>query len=224
MILSITQSNLGEYVTKQLNNFFPDNIQWDKAHFYKSLNQSLEKLEFCFKHISLPYFRKEKNVYFNHLNTDQYSMFLYLFSNIIWSEYGDEILATKLMYLNKMLNGLNCMYDTKLPDIFCFIHIVGTVLGKANYGNYLAVYQGVTVGTHENETPVIGEYVSLLPHSAVIGKCKIGNRVSIGLGTKIYKTDIPDNHIAVAGKEDQIQIKLSRKLYSCKIFNMVNLI
>lgn len=219
MQISLPYKDLLLYIQNQLNNFFPDKVSWDKECFEKAFDIALQRAGNCFNHITLPYYQKNGNTHFSHMHTDQYAMFIYLLSNTVWNEYKDELLASKLMYLNKSLHSINCMYDTELPEIFVFIHCVGTVIGKAKYGNYLAVYQGVTIGTHDGETPIIGDYVSLLPGSAVVGKCIIGNKVSIGLGTKIYKTDVEDNHIAITNKSGEIIIKPSTRLYSDKLFS-----
>ncbi len=217
--LSLKTKDLAAYLKRQMNVLFPDRYSWDKRGVDRGLDLALQKTEQCFNQIKLPYFRKNGASFFNHLNTDQYAMFLYILSNIIWTEYCDESLAAKLMYLNKALHSVNCMYDTKLPDIFAFIHIVGTVIGKASYGNYLAIYQGVTIGTHNDDAPVIGECVSLLPHSAVVGKCRIGNRASVGLGTKLYGENVADDSIAITGDKGDLIIKTSTETYSDKIFS-----
>ncbi len=219
MHMSLTDRDLLSYIKKQLSNFFPDNTPLNQNHIKRAFNIALQRTEVCLSHINFPsYYSNDGIIYFNHLHTDQYATFIYFLSNTLWNEYNDELLASKLMYLNKILHSLNCMYDTQLPEVFAFIHIVGAVIGKAKYGNYLAVYQGVTVGTHDNETPVIGDYVSLLPGSAVVGKCIIGNKVSIGLGTKIYNRNIQDNNIVVTTDNGEVIVKKSKRLYSDKLF------
>ena len=40
-----------------------------------------------------------------------------------------------------------CSYKNNLPDIFVFMHHVGTVLGNANYSDYLVALHNVTVNT-----------------------------------------------------------------------------
>lgn len=68
---------------------------------------------------------------------DQYSVFLYYYANCIWKLDGNMRFADKLILLNRTLSGMWCSYKNNLPDIFIFMHSVGTVLGNANYSDYL---------------------------------------------------------------------------------------
>ncbi len=38
-------------------------------------------------------------------------------------------------------------YKCKLPKIFVFYHAVGSVIGNADYSDYLVVFQNVTINT-----------------------------------------------------------------------------
>lgn len=219
MLTSLNQRQLQLYVTKQLEYFYPDGDTCSEALLGKIIDLALQRLELSFTKIKLPGFRQEGVPYFNHLNTDHYAMLLYLLSNTYWKETKDPLIATKLMYLNKSLHSFNCMYDTELPDIFCFIHLLGTVLGKAKYDNYLAVYQGVTVGSHGGKSPQIGKYVSLLPHSQIIGGCHIEDKVSVGVRVTLYNEHIKTQHIVIEADHMKV-MKPSNKLYSEKIFHV----
>jgi serine O-acetyltransferase len=129
----IDKAFLTEYVNAQLTHFFPDkeNI---KKELEKHLETALERTLFSLKHVKLRGYTE-----FTYLHSDLYAQFLYFLSNTIWENGENKKLAAKLFYLNKALNGINVMYDTKLPDIFILIHCVGTVLGKAEYSNYFVV-------------------------------------------------------------------------------------
>jgi serine O-acetyltransferase len=81
------------------------------------------------------------------------------------------------------------MYDTKLPEIFLVIHGVGTVLGKAQYSNYFVVYQGCTIGSNHGKYPVLGRGLGLGANAAIIGACRVGDDVSIGMGTAVIGRD-----------------------------------
>ena len=73
-------------------------------------------------------------------------MFLWLCSNDAWRA-DDLEAAADLVALNKALNGVVCMWVTALPNVFLWIHCVGMMLGKAEYGERFVAYQNVTVGT-----------------------------------------------------------------------------
>lgn len=156
------------------------------------------KIQFCFKHIQLPYFNLNKKVIFNHLNSDHYAMFLYLLSNAIYKIDKNEELASRIFLLNKALHGLDAFYTVELPEIFVFVHPVGSVLGRAKYSNYFCLYQNCTVGSTK-----IGEYASfegecvMFSKSSVIGKCNIGKNVVFGANASVINSDIEQNSVVL---------------------------
>lgn len=179
--MTLSMNDLQAYVSAQLNNFFPDNLlSFNDKLFIRSFHQALERTEFCFQHVALKSYHQEGNTYFSHLHSDQYTLFLWFLSNSVWKEYEDTNLASKLFYLNKTLNGVMCMYDANMPDIFLIVHGNGVVLGKASYSNFFVCYQGCTVGAINGVYPVLGKGVALAPQSAVIGNCIVGDNSTIG--------------------------------------------
>jgi serine O-acetyltransferase len=121
-------------------------------------------------------------------------MFLYFLSNTIWREEGDLDLASKVYYLNKVLHSVDVFYEVELPDIFRFLHPIGTVLGRGTYSDYFVVYQGCTVGADPPGTyPTIGKGVVMYPGSAIVGKCNIGHNCFVSTGTVIKGQEIPSD-------------------------------
>ena len=89
---TLSKKNLISYLANQLSNFFPDEKYNDySAKLNLSMEVSLTRTEYCFSKINNKYFKNDKEVIFNHLNGDQYAMFLYILSNQIYidSEYLD---------------------------------------------------------------------------------------------------------------------------------------
>jgi serine O-acetyltransferase len=127
------------------------------------------------------------------LHSDRYCAYLYFLSNTIFREGGDTRIAEKVFYLNKALHAFNCMYDCALPDVFALIHVIGTVLGKATYSNYLVVGQNCTVGAIRGEYPVLGERVIMGAGTSIIGKCQVGDDVMLAPGTQVLMRDVPSN-------------------------------
>ena len=125
-------------------------------------------------------------------------MFLYYLSNSIWKDTQDDILPSKLFYLNKIMHGLDLFYSVSMPDIFLLVHPVGSVLGNASYSNYFICYQNCTVGS-DIDYPLFDEGVVLYAHASVIGKCNIGKNVRLGAYSFVINTDIPDN-VTVLGQ------------------------
>ncbi len=206
---SISTEKLVSYVKSQLNNFFPDNSCDD--NLYQIIYETLIKVSFNFKHIALSHFYKNKKLYFNHLNADQYTVFIYYASNIAYETYSDIKLATKLFLLNKVLHNFHCMYDTKLPDIFVLIHGTGIVLGKAKYSNFLVLSQNCNIGANaEIKYPIQSEYLIMYPNSSIIGECSIGTHCCISNGTFINNQNIK-SHKLIIGKSPNLVIKDDKK-------------
>ena len=197
MNLSLNELQLIEYVELQLLCFFPDFKEISRKILLENLSQTLERLEKCFSAIHNKYF----DAGFDHLHGDQYAMFLYFLSNTIYRNGGDLTLCKKLFLLNKYLHGIDVMWEIELPDIFLFAHPVGTVLGRAKYSNYFAVYQNCTVGVNHNVFPTFDEYVSLHPGSMVLGNCHVGRNCKISAGSTLIDTDLSDNTVYKDGRE-----------------------
>jgi serine O-acetyltransferase len=122
-------------------------------------------------------------------------MYLYFLSNTVYTTDQNTHLAAKVFYLNKALHAFNCMYDSDLPDVFLLIHVVGTVLGKARYSNFMVVGQNCTVGALRGEYPVLGERVILGAGSSIIGRCQVGDDVMLAPGAQVFQRDIPNHSL-----------------------------
>src|SRR5690606_38144366 len=117
--LSLNRLELQAYVAKQLYHFFPDRKLNSKDKlFEQSIIQALERVEYCFRHVALKSYHHDGVTSFSHLHSDQYTMFLWFLSNSAWAIFQDQDIAARLFHLNKSLNGVVCMYDTAMPDIF----------------------------------------------------------------------------------------------------------
>jgi serine O-acetyltransferase len=218
MQLSISKTDLLKYITKQLNNIFPDLYEIRTNDFGKILDLALDRLEFCYQHVKHPRYNVDGNVILNHLYSDHYVMLIWYISNCVYVNIENANLASKLYYLNKTLHGFDCMYDTKLPNIFLLFHCVGTMLGKADYGEYFVALQGVTVGSHKGKYPVIGSGVSLTAHSSIIGNCNIGNRVSISAYTNLFQINVENDVVVYKNEVNCLSFKQSNNCYAQQFF------
>ena len=199
-----------KYIQLQLQNHFPDGYS-HKDELLIVIPKAIEK-----QFQSLKFVRINSHQVFSHLHSDLYAQFLYFVSNIAWRE-GFLDLAQKTFYLNKSLHALNCSYSTQLPDVFLFFHIVGTVLGKADYSDYLVVNQNVTVGTNKNITPRIGKGVMLRPNVSVIGNSDIGNFTSLSINTTIFDESVPQKSIVI-GSSPNLIIKTAKRFLIEDVF------
>jgi serine O-acetyltransferase len=202
MHLSLPAVDLERYVLRLIVNHLPDN--YASGHAPGVLfGRALERVEHCFSYIDRKYFKNDKAVMFDHLNGDHMATLLYYFGNTVWSESGDEGLPTRLFYVNKIMHGLDLFYSVSMPSVFLLVHPVGTVLGNAQYGDYLVVYQNCTVGAVTNVYPKFGDGTILYSRSSVLGDCRIGDDVVFAANSMIVDTNVPSNTMVVGQYPDQ---------------------
>ncbi|HPJ68325.1 MAG TPA: hypothetical protein PLQ82_05140 [Desulfobacteraceae bacterium] len=92
--------------------------------------------------------------------------------------------------MNKILHSCDIYYAIELPTVFFLEHPVGTVLGRAKYGNNFFAMQGCTVGGNKGVYPIIGDNVKMYSNSKIIGKSNIGHNVMVGANCFIKDLDI----------------------------------
>lgn len=143
MLLSATRDQLASLLTLQITSRW---VEPNLRDLSDVVEESLQRIEVSIVRIALPGYSRNGQPFFNHLHGDQSAMWYYLVANTAYRR-GHLELAEHCFLLNKAFNGIVCMYDTQLPEVFVLIHTVGAVLGKATYGNYFVAYQNVTVGT-----------------------------------------------------------------------------
>lgn len=172
-----------------------------------NLDSVLSRLEFCFRHTENKYYQRGGEVFFNPFHSGQWCIFLYYLSNTLFkANSAYSVLSDKIYYLNKMLNGCDLFYEVELPPVFMLDHPVGTVLGRAKYGNYFTFTQGCTVGNNKGIYPVFGEHVTMLSDSKVIGSSIVGDNVVISANCYVKDAEIPSNAI-VFGQSPHLVIK-----------------
>ncbi len=109
------------------------------------------------------------------------------------------------------MNSVDWFYATELPVHFFAEHPVGSVMGKAKYGDNFFFYQGCTVGVNylsngETVKPTIGNNVLMLSNSSIYGSSHVGNNVIISANAKVINDNIPDNSI-VFGSSPSLIVK-----------------
>jgi serine O-acetyltransferase len=211
--MNVNNTRLLKIIEKQLESLF---LVQDSDHdiLSNSMEEVLEKCKKSFSYVNDKYYKSGN---FNPYNSSQYATFLYFLSNYIWNKYGDSDLCDRIFYLNKALNCVDLFYQIDLPEVFYLEHPMGSILGRAKYGKFLSVSQGVTVGKNKMKTAVLGDFVTLFSQSMVIGECAIGNNVIISAGTIVKDAIIPDNCI-VFGTSPNLIIKEKTK---DEIYNII---
>lgn len=199
---SLSDQNLASYLTKQLNTQFPDGNVITVEMVESILPKVMRRIEKCFVHVNNKYFFDGKNAIFSHLHGDQYSMFLYLASNEAWSQGVGNDFAAKIFLLNKALHGIDAYFEIELPEIFLFVHPLGTVLGRAKYSNYFMVYQGCGVGSNHDIYPHLAEHVTLRPGSFVLGKSNLSRNCTLAAHSLVLDKDVAENTVYIGNPRD----------------------
>jgi len=193
-----------ELVIKQLKNFWPISDS-EESCIYSNLNGVFERYYKIASASSNKYFRNiDGTPIFSPFHSDQYAILLYLLGNELFAIH--QQLAEKLYYLNKVMHSIDLYPAVKLPEIFCLFHPVGTVIGRADFGNFFTISQNCTIGNNKGKYPTIGNYVSLMANSMVLGNSKIGDNSIISAGSIVKDQSIPENSV-VFGISPNLTIK-----------------
>ena len=201
---SLTERELADYVSGQVNAMFPDGRPLASALVRSLLPQVIQRVEHCFARVDNKYFFDGAGAVFNHLHGDQYAMFLYLLARSAHCEGAGEDVAAKVFLLNKALHGLDAFYEVELPSVFLFVHPLGTVLGRGCYSDYLIAYQRCGVGSNHDVYPSLGPYTTLRPGSAVLGNSSLGRNCTVAAESLVLDTDLPDDTIYIGNPRDHV--------------------
>lgn len=189
----------------QLNNLFCELDEADIIAIDSTYESALQKMNYCFNHISNKYYHNRNETLFNPLHVSQYTVFLYIISSIIKSTFPELIdLCDKIYGLLKMISSADIFYEVKMPEIWFCDHPQGSVMGRADYSDYFSFGQGCTVGNNKGEYPRFGKHVTMFSNSKVLGKCNIGNYVVFSANSYVIDRDIPSYSIVFGSGRDII--------------------
>jgi serine O-acetyltransferase len=194
-LVDLSTDALLDFVTRQLEHFFPDGRTGARAVLARHLDETLTRLSTCIAAVRI--WRPGE---FDYLHTSQYATFLYFLANTVWRQGDDPRICSKLFALNKALNGIDLFYEIAMPDVFLIGHSVGIVLAKATYGNYLVLFQNSTVGRSHLAAPVIGERVVLFPNSAVVGPSVVRDGTIVSQGVGVINAETPGECVVYRGE------------------------
>jgi len=192
MKLEISIEELLDLVMRQLRHFFLLRKGAEEECLADAFDNAISRTEFCFSRVKLKYFRQNNDIYFNPFHSGQYCIFLYYLSNSLIKKFPEhQTLADRVYYLNKALNGIDILHSVEMPNVFMIDHPVGSVMGRATYGEYFGFCQGCSIGNNRSIYPVIGQNVTMMSDSKILGSCKIGDNVILGANACVIDTDIP---------------------------------
>ena len=206
MIFETTKEAIIKGMIHQLTSFF--SISTDEINIINASSDDVfRRCDICFSKNKNKYYSKQGEAYFNPYHSGQYTVFLYYFSNTIFKKAKSHIkLADKVYYLNRIMNACDLFYEVELPEIFMLDHPLGSIMGRAKFGNYFEFSQNCTVGNNNNIFPVIGEHVTMLANTTILGNSKISNHVILGAGACVKDQDVPENSL-VFGSSPNLIIK-----------------
>lgn len=210
----MSRAKLITYLERQVGHFFPDGAVGVRDALIKNIDEALFRVLRSINAVRI----WPQNI-FDPLHTEQNTMFLYFLANTIWQRDGNDRVAAKIYYLNKVLNGFNCYYEVCLPEIFFVGHSLGIVLSRARYSNYFAIYQNSTVGWNNGREPTFEEGIVIFPGSYVMGNCIIRSGSIVSLGTTIIDQNTKANHI-VFSKNGQLSFRKPKRDLLGDIFRL----
>lgn len=199
---SLPASDLCALAARQLNHHFPDGEDVRPPDLSHAVRGALSRVEHCFPNVANRYFSDGSQACFDHLHGDQYAMWLYFLAREIHLAGGPPSVCKKLFLLNKSLHGCDIFFEVELPSVFLLVHPLGTVLGRARYGERLVVYQRCGVGSNRGAYPEIGSGVTMHPGSAVLGDARIGDGSTIAAESLVLDRDVPAGSLYVGTPRD----------------------
>jgi serine O-acetyltransferase len=137
-------------------------------------------------------------------NNNELAIYLYRLGRIYF-KMGDNENINILHGLMRMTCSCEIYFSNIIGHGFYLVHSVGTVIGSRNkIGNGFLVYQNCTIG-HENDNQngaKLGDEITMLPYSSIIGSICIGDNVILGAYTLI-KNDCESNNLisGIPGKK-----------------------
>jgi serine O-acetyltransferase len=211
--LEICHADLVDLVIRQIDNLFGLGRGQEREVLVAGIDTALKRSEFCFSHVTNKYYNRNGEAYFNPFHSGQYAIFLYYLSNSIFSIAPDaRTLADRVYFLNKALNCLDLFYEVRMPSIFFLDHAVGSVMGRANYGDYFLFGQNCTVGNNKGVYPKIGRNVRMGSGSKILGNCTISDNVIVSANTYVKDADIPSCSL-VFGASPRLVLKAECEQY-----------
>ena len=148
---------------------------------------------------------------FEHLNSNHALIYIYWLSHASHRlSDGLNSLPTKIFLLNKALHSVDIYYEVELPALFFCEHPVGTVLGRATYGDNFFFYQNCTVGgsirNGQVAYPKLGKNVRMYSGASILGDARVGDNVTLGAGATVKNESVGPN-VVVFGQSPNLVIK-----------------
>lgn len=216
---AIKQEILSQLRLQMYNNFVNVNFQ----PIENCYEQAYERCKESLSALKDKYLNPDGTPNFLIYHSGCWALYLYYLANTI-QKHGGGVCAEQVYYLNKILHSVDWYCDIELPKHFMAEHPVGSVLGRAKYGDYLYIYQGVTIGgnirldTGKIEYPIIEDNVLMYSNAKILGGAHIGKNVILSANSCVINENIPDESIVFGVSPDLViknkprEIRISTKL------------
>ncbi len=195
---------LKEHIERQVKNLLCIEISVDDV-----LEASVERCRFAFS-FSANKYHQNKEDYPSPFHSGKYMVLLYYLSRQLFLKDGNGERAEKIYYLNKILNGIDIFYEVVMPAVWGGEHPLGSVMGRAVYGDRFFFYQGCTVGGSVGSSgycyPKLGSGVLMYSNSKILGNCIIGDNVIFSANSYLINQNVPANSL-VFGQGKDVVIK-----------------
>src|SRR5437016_11861610 len=115
--------------------------------------------------------------------------------------WGIPFVPRLISQVARMLTGIEIHPAAKIGSGFFIDHGMGVVIGEtAEIGNYVTLFQGVTLGGTGKERgkrhPTLGNHVVVGAGAKILGGIKIGDNVKIGANSVVLKS-VPANSTVI---------------------------
>lgn len=223
--MDLWMEKLLDFTAHQIKKFFNADL---KSHLSVSLfNTAIRHTQECISGFRLNPDRDKNSdgLEIRPFYSKEYAVFLYWLSHELYLDKDIEM-ASWIYYLNKALNCVELYYEVNLPSIWYCEHPLGSVMGRAQYGEYFFFYQGCTVGGNFEldgsiKYPVIGDHVKMLSNSKIIGNSHVGNNVIVSANSYIKDANIPDG-VIVFGSSPNLVFKDNHFVGTCQVDNILS--
>lgn len=173
---------------------------------------ALSKVRWEHKYVRARYYTGEGGKpLVNPLHVEHLTRLIHYYSHALWRECPDNlVLLDSLFFVMRSRFNINLFYRTEVNDFFLPRHALGTILGYGEWGRFLYLTQGCTIGQNRDEYPEIGDGFIMGPNSSVFGGCKIGRNVQLAAGAMVVSMTIPDDTV-VFGQVPNVKLKPNNK-------------
>lgn len=197
-----------ELLQIQIKNFYGIITPCEQEVICRIYPQVLDKLDKSFLHINNKYYHRDGHNFFSPFHLGQYTMYLYTYAQEIYKEDNvcNKDLCDKIYGVSKCFSSADLYYEVMLPTVWFADHPQGSVIGRAQYGDFFFFSQGCTVGNNKGIYPVIGNHVCMFSNSEILGKCTIGDHVIMSANSYVIDRDIPSYSI-VKGQAENLVIR-----------------